>query len=209
MGDPRRARKKYKTPKKLWDMSRINEESRLKREYGLKNMRELWIAQAELRKARREARRSLGLPEGKREEVFDKVVKKLARLGILAENATVDDILSLSMKDFLERRLQTRIFRKGMAKTAKQARQLIVHGYIAVDGVRATSPSRLITKEEDAKITFYKDATNIFKQPVPEDEESEKADEKTEEPKESQKEEAGSEVKENKAEEQDVKPTKA
>ncbi len=180
MGDPRRGRKKYKTPKKLWDVSRINEESRLKREYGLKNMREIWIAQAELRRARREARRSLGLPEGKREEVFGKVVNKLSRLGIVSGEATVDDILSLTVRDFLERRLQTRVFRKGLAKTPRQARQLIVHGYIALDGVRVTAPSRLITKEEEAKINYYKDASNIFKQPVAPEEDEESKEEGSE-----------------------------
>jgi small subunit ribosomal protein S4 len=177
MGDPRRGRKKYKTPKKLWDISRIREESQLKKEYGLKNMREIWIAQAELRRARREARRSLGLPEGKREEVFGKVVNKLARLGIVSPDATVDDILSLTVKDFLERRLQTRVFRKGLAKTPRQARQLIVHGYISIDGVRVTSPSRMITKEEEGKIGYYKDPSNIFKQPLPESSEEGNAEE--------------------------------
>ena len=168
MGDPRRLSKKYKRPKKLWDKARIQEESALKREYGLKNTREVWIARAELRKVRREARRSLALPPEEREAVISKVLKKLARLNILGENATVDDILSLTTRDILERRLQTQVFRKGLAKTIKQARQLIVHGFIAVNGVRVTSPGFLVPKNMEEKISYYKDASNVFKQPIAE-----------------------------------------
>ena len=183
-------RKKYKPPKKLWDETRIKEESALKREYGLKNVREIWVLQAELRKVRREARKSLALPEGKKEETLGKVVKKLARLDILPENATVDDILSLSIKDFLERRLQTRVFRKGMAKTMKQARQLIVHGFISVNGRRVRSPGMLISKEEDATIAYYKDPTNVFKQPYVKGEAEEESSSEEEGNEDSQKAEA-------------------
>ena len=79
-------------------------------------------------------------------------------MGILPENATLDDILNLSVEDFLERRLQTMVYRQGLAKTIKQARQFITHGHIAVDGRRVTSPSFIITKELESKISFYKNS---------------------------------------------------
>ncbi len=184
MGDPRRLRKKYRPPKKLWDETRIKEEAALKKEYGLKNVREIWVLKEELDRARNEAKKSLALPDEKKAEVFGKVVRKLARLNIVGEDATVDDILSLSIKDFLERRLQTRVYRKGMTKTIKQARQLIVHGFIGVDGRRVTSPGMLVTKSMDEKIAYYKDATNVFKQPfVKEEEKAEEDKEKKNEEK--------------------------
>ncbi len=156
MGDPRRLSKKYKKPRKLWDKKRILEESKLKREYGLKNTREVWIAQAELRKVRREARKLLALPEEIREKEARVILSKLERLNILPGTATIDDILSLTVRDFLERRLQTIVWRKGLAKTPKQARQLIVHGFISVDGRRVLSPGMLITKEMEDKVAYYK-----------------------------------------------------
>ncbi len=154
MGDPRRSKKKYKKPKRLWDKERIMEESALKKEYGLKATREVWIALEELRRVRREARKLLALGEEERKKREKIIIDKLKRLNINA--SSIDDILSLTVRDFLERRLQTLVFRKGLAKTPKQARQLIVHGFIAIDGVRQVSPGRLVRKDEEDKISYYK-----------------------------------------------------
>ncbi|MEM4295339.1 MAG: 30S ribosomal protein S4 [Candidatus Anstonellales archaeon] len=152
MGDPRRIRKKFKRPKKLWDKLRIIEEKKLKNEYGLKNMQSLWVARAELRKIRREARRILGIEEKEKEIALKKINKKLARLNILPENASIDDILSLNVKSILERRLQTLVYRKGMAKTIRQARQLITHGFIAINGKRIKNPGYLVSVNEENSI---------------------------------------------------------
>jgi small subunit ribosomal protein S4 len=159
MGDPRRCKNKAARPKKLWDKARIEEESRLKKEYGLKNMRELWIAAAELKKVRTQARNLLSLTKEERAEKEQKLMAKLNRLGILPEHAELEDVLSISVKDFLERRLQTVVFRKGLAKTIKQSRQLITHGFIAIDGRRVDVPSYLVRKEEEDKISYYKPIT--------------------------------------------------
>ena len=83
------------------------------------------------------------------------VIKKLIRMGILEEGATLDDILNLSVEDFLERRLQTRVYRQGLANTIKQARQLITHGHIAVDGRRVTAPGFIVERDMESKIDYY------------------------------------------------------
>jgi len=161
MGDPKRHRKKYVTPRKPWDKVRLEREAQLVIKYGLRNKRELWRFENILRKYRRVARDLLSkvnLP-GKEGEIArakaNAVIKKLARIGVLEENATLDDILNLTVEDFLERRLQTVVYRQGLARTIKQARQLITHGHIAVDGRRVTSPSYIVEREEETKIGFY------------------------------------------------------
>jgi small subunit ribosomal protein S4 len=153
----RKLHKKYKRPKRLWDERRIKEESRLKRKYGLKNMRELWIARAELRRVRSFARRLLALPPEEREKLERIVLDKLYRLNILDRNATIDDILSLTVESFLERRLQTIVWKKGLARTPKQARQFIVHGHIAINGRRVTSPGYMVKRGEDDLVGWYKE----------------------------------------------------
>ncbi|MEA1999633.1 MAG: 30S ribosomal protein S4, partial [Euryarchaeota archaeon] len=55
----------------------------------------------------------------------------------------------------LERRLQTRVYKKELANSIKHARQLIVHGHIAVDGRRVTIPSYIIREDEEGKIGYY------------------------------------------------------
>ena len=194
MGDPRRLKKKYKKPKRLWDKERIKEESKLMRKYGLKNMRELWIATAELRKVRREARRLLALSEEERVQLSKNILNKLNRLNILPETAGIDDILSLSVESFLERRLQTLVYKKGLAKTIKQARQLITHGFIAVNGRKVTSPGTIITKALEDKIGYYKPInleppTQVEKEEQPKESNEEKQEVVEEKGQESQSEE--------------------
>jgi small subunit ribosomal protein S4 len=156
MGDPRKISKKYKKPKKLLDKTRVLEEGKLKREYGLKNTREVWIAQAELRRVRREARKLLAVSEEERKKGAAIVLGKLGRLGILGAEATIDNVLSLTVRSFLDRRLQSVILRKGLANTAKQARQLITHGYISINGRKITSPGMTVTRDNEDKIAYYK-----------------------------------------------------
>ncbi|MEM0351274.1 MAG: 30S ribosomal protein S4 [Archaeoglobaceae archaeon] len=160
MGDPKRNRKLYVTPVRPWDKSRLEREAQLMIKYGLRNKRELWRFQNLLRKYRRVAREMLGkinLP-GKEGEIararVQAVIKKLQKFGILPDNATLDDILSLSVENFLERRLQTIVYRQGLAKTIKQARQLIVHGHVEVDGRKITCPSYIVLKDEESKVAL-------------------------------------------------------
>ncbi|MBU0586224.1 30S ribosomal protein S4 [Candidatus Micrarchaeota archaeon] len=166
MGDPRRLKNKYSKPKKLLDKARILEDSKLKRSFGLKNMRELWLAAEELKKVRREARRLLSLPASQREKEQHVVLSKLQRLGVLDEKSKIEDILSLTVKDVLERRLQTRVLRKGLAKTMAQARQLITHGFIAIGRRMVDIPSYLVAKAEDSGIRHYKKIEIELKQVV-------------------------------------------
>ncbi|MCX8197139.1 MAG: 30S ribosomal protein S4 [Candidatus Micrarchaeota archaeon] len=155
MGDPRKFKNKYESPRKLWDAQRIRQESKLKREYGLKNSREIWVTLNALKRARRDAMKYLSLgQEGEKKAV--PLMKKLAKLGIIAPDSKLDDILSLSVEHFLDRRLQTLVFKKGLAKTIKQARQLITHGFISIKGRKVTVPSYLVTSEEEKYISYYK-----------------------------------------------------
>jgi len=151
----RRLKKKYKKPRKPWDKARIEKEKELMKKYGLRRKREIWRAEAILRNFRRRARELAAKKDKEAEKIL---LDKLYRLGLLEKNATLDDVLSLTVEDILERRLQTMVFKKNLANTPKHARQLIVHGHIAVDGRRTIYPSFLVTRELEDKISFYKDS---------------------------------------------------
>jgi len=145
----RKLHKKYSKPKRLFDYSRLAQEKKLKAQYGLKNMRELWIAKEFLRRVRSQARKLLSLPKDIQEEKAKILIDKLNKYGILKQNAVIDDILSLQVEDILKRRLQTLVYAKNLASTIKQARQLIVHGHIMVGDHKVTSPGALISVEEE------------------------------------------------------------
>jgi len=144
----------YETPNHPYQGGRIAEESDLIGRYGLKNKEELWRAQSELRRMRREARRLLGEAQGDVEAAGregGEFVARLRALGLLGETDDISAVLSLDVTDLLERRLQTVVYRQGLASTTDQARQFIVHGHVTVGGARVTRPSKRIrTAEEDA-----------------------------------------------------------
>lgn len=144
----RRSRKKYETPRRPWDRARIDEEKKLMRLYGLRRKREIWRAEAIVRKYRRIARALIAKKDKKIERML---LDKLSKLGIL-EAQSIDDVLGMTIENVLERRLQTVVWRKGLANTPKQARQLIVHGHITINGRKVTWPSYIVPKDEEDKI---------------------------------------------------------
>ena len=154
MGDPRRQKKKYVVPKRPFDTERFEQELELIGAFGLRNKRELWRHSTELSNYRRNARQMLALPPSEREQIEKELVDKLAKIGILAEEPSLDHVLDLTLENILERRLQTIVFRKGMAASMHHARQLVAHGHIALDNARVTTPARLITIGEADRIAY-------------------------------------------------------
>lgn len=152
MGDPKRIRKKYETPGHPWRREALEEELKLMGEYGLRNKRELWRSISVLRKYRAMARKLFVAVGEKRIVEESKLIGRLNRLGVLPQGATLDDVLRLTVRDFLERRLQTVVFRVGLARTIFHARQLITHGKILVGGKRVRAPSYHVNKGEEETV---------------------------------------------------------
>lgn len=149
----KRQKKKYERPRRPWDKDRILREKELLKTFGLRRKREIWTAEALLRKYRRMARELAAKKNKEREKVL---INKLVKMGLLEKGADLDDVLSLTVENILERRLQTIIFRKGLTTTPKQARQFIVHGKVVLDERKISYPSYLVVKEEEGKIKVVK-----------------------------------------------------
>ncbi|MEM3440999.1 MAG: 30S ribosomal protein S4, partial [Candidatus Bathyarchaeia archaeon] len=154
MGDPKKQRKKYETPRFPWRKDVLQEELKLLGQYGLRNKHELWRHKTFLSKTRGIARLLIGKPPEERAKMENELLLRLKKFGILPETAVLDNVLDLSIEDILERRLQTLVFRKNLAKTIYQARQLITHGHIAIGNRRVTVPSYLVSKEEEGQIGY-------------------------------------------------------
>lgn len=154
MGAPKRLRKKYETPRYPWRKDLLDAELRLIGTYGLRNKRELWRHDFQLRKFRATARTLLAKTPAERAKLEKELLTKLYRIGLASEKATIDDVLDLSVEDLLERRLQTQVFRLGLAKSPQQARQFITHGHIAVKERQVTAPSYLVIRGEENTIKY-------------------------------------------------------
>ncbi|MBR8702064.1 30S ribosomal protein S4 [Fusobacterium sp. DD29] len=61
-------------------------------------------------------------------KIYDEAARKLGVTG-------------LTLIEYLERRLENVVYRLGFAKTRRQARQIVTHGHIAVNGRRVNIPS--------------------------------------------------------------------
>ena len=155
MGDPRKSRKTYQTPRHPWRKEQLEEELRLLGDYGLRNKRELRRHETQLSEIRGIARTLLGATEQQRAQLETNYLKRMSRLGILPETANVDNILDLSVKDLMERRLQTMVHRTGLARTVHQARQFVSHGHISIGGDIVSIPGYLVRKDEESRITFH------------------------------------------------------
>ncbi|HLC46075.1 MAG TPA: 30S ribosomal protein S4 [archaeon] len=154
MGDPKKIRRKHRKPNKMWDSARITEESRLEKGYGLKNKKELWRAKAFLSKIRSNARRLLAKADEERGGRSKELLTSLNRKGVLQDNAVLDDVLTLQVETVLERRLQTQVWKQGIAATPSQARQLIKHGHISLKGKKVTAPGYFLGAGMEREITF-------------------------------------------------------
>jgi small subunit ribosomal protein S4 len=157
MGKPKFSRKKYETPSHPWQQERINAENELIKKYGLTNKKEIWKAQTSLRRFRGQARELLAKidsddPQIKKES--NQLLLHLTRYNILTLNSTLDDVLALDIEAVLSRRLQTITYLRGFANTPKQARQMIGHGHIEIDGRKINVPGYMVTKNEEDNIGY-------------------------------------------------------
>ena len=155
MGDPKFPSKHYDSPSHPWQKVRIEQESGLIHQYGLKNKKEIWRANTKVREMRRQARKLTANSSDKQSQnERDLLLAKLNRLGMIEQNSGLEDILRMTPENILDRRLQTQVYLQGLASTVKQARQLIVHGHISIDGAVTRVPGMLVTKLQEKNISY-------------------------------------------------------
>jgi len=159
MGDPKKQRKKYETPRNRWSQDRLEEELKLLGQYGLRNKHELWHQKTELSKFRGIARSLISKTPEEREKMENEILLRLKKMGILDQTAVLDDVLDLTIEDLLERRLQTIVFRKGLTRSVFQSRQLITHGHVTIADRRITIPGYIVPKEKEEQITYTPHST--------------------------------------------------
>lgn len=143
---PKRKRKKYSRPQKPFDKVRIQEENILRDKYGLKNKKEIWKADAAIGRIRNLAKQLIT----KSEEEKQAFVEKLQTKGFGVNS--IADSLALDKEDWLKRRLQTLVFTKKLARTPKQARQLVAHKQISIGNRTINIPSYQVSLEQESQI---------------------------------------------------------
>lgn len=141
-----RKNKLYVKPRKAYEKARIEEENILIKKYGLKNKREIWKTLAKVTYFRHQAK-ALARKSNEEQEVF---LGKLRELGLNTQ--ILADVLALKVENLLNRRLQTIIVTKQFAQTPKQARQLVAHKKVLVDGKAINKPSYIVPVKFESTI---------------------------------------------------------
>jgi len=152
MGDPKNPRRLWKKPKRPLNYDLKMEELKTLGTFGLKTKRELWKAHTQLSRMRHQARSLLALSEEVRKKKEPILINALARIGLVSENATLDDVLNLQVNDLLSKRLETVVHKKFNFKTPYQARQAVVHGHVMIGDRIVNVPSYTVQVLEDKEI---------------------------------------------------------
>lgn len=159
-----RKHKTYVRPKKAYEKSRMEEENKIAEKYGLKNKREIWKTIAKVSYFRRRAK-ALAKSSNEEQEVL---FSKLQDLGLKVNS--IADVLALNVEDLLNRRIQTVLLHKKLANTIRHARQMIVHRKVTINGNTVTTPSYLVSVEDEKTLSLKKE--NKISKPVKKEENS-------------------------------------
>jgi len=154
MGDPRKHRKKYETPRHPWEKDRIEAERELFKEYGLANKKEIYRMNSKLKSLFAQAKKLVAQSSDQSDKETKLLLARLAKLGLLSSEAQLPDVLTLNIRDIMDRRLQTMVLKKMLASSPKQARQFITHKHITVSGKIVTAPSYMVSLHDEATIGF-------------------------------------------------------
>ncbi|KAK9478430.1 40S ribosomal protein S9-B [Lipomyces japonicus] len=144
-------------PKRPYELARLDAELKLAGEYGLKNKREIYRIGLQLSKIRRAARDLLTRDEKDPKRLFEgnALIRRLVRVGVLSEDKKkLDYVLALRIEDFLERRLQTQVFKLGLAKSIHHARVLIRQRHVRVGKQIVNVPSFMVRLDSQKHIDF-------------------------------------------------------
>ena len=144
----KRKHKTYSKPKRPFDKERIEEEAKIKKDFGLKNKKEIWKAESKIKSIREKAKKLISADSKEQQVLFD----KLKKIGL--EVNSIADVLSLNKEDYLKRRLQTIVLNKKITTTPKSARQLVTHKKIIVNGNIIDSPSYIVPIKLENEISL-------------------------------------------------------
>jgi len=84
--------------------------------------------------------------------------------GYYEKAKTMQGVTGENLLGLLERRIDNVVFRLGLANTRKQARQVVRHGHITVNGKRLDIPSALVSVGDVVAVAEKSQSNAFFKE---------------------------------------------
>ncbi|MFC1685709.1 30S ribosomal protein S4 [Nanoarchaeota archaeon] len=165
----RRQKKKYSRPRKAFETERISEENAVIKKYGLKNKREIWKAEAQVARLRNIAKSLITASDEEQESFISKLVER----GFLSSGSKIDNVLDMKREDYLSRRLQTVVHKKGFGRSPKHARQMVTHRFIRIKDRIVTVPSYIVDLKEEKLVTVKAMKAKAAPKPMMEEKQNE------------------------------------
>jgi len=104
------------------------------------------------------------LDENDQRRIFEgeALIRRMVRLGLLSDQERkLDYVLGLTVAQFMERRLQTLVYKRKLASSVHHARVLIRQRHIAVGKQLVNTPSFLVRVSSEQHIQLA--PTSVFK----------------------------------------------
>jgi len=154
MGSIKRLTNKYETPGHPWRKERIDTERQLRKQFGLKNTRELWKVESKLKSFKDQIKSFATMSQSQAALEKQQLIKRLEKFGIMPEDGNLETVLGYTPEVLLNRRLQTIVLKKKYCRTMRQARQFITHRHVLVKDKCVTAPGYLVTVSDESSISF-------------------------------------------------------
>merc|ERR1712086_27866 len=149
--------KQSKNPRRPFEKEKLINDLTTIGIYGLRYKREVWSQQLVLAKLRKAARVLLTMDDTDPRRIYegDALIKRMVRLGLLDKyQRKLDYVLGLTVHQFMERRLQTLVVKRNLARSVHQARVLIRQRHIAVGKQMVDIPSFLVRRTSEQLIAL-------------------------------------------------------
>lgn len=157
MGHPKRIGNKFEKPNHPWQKDRIDSERILSKKYGLKNKKELWKMNSILKSYKDRTKKSFTSAGVQAQKERLDLIQHLKRYGLISQD-NLDEVLGLPIEAVMDRRLQSVVVKRKLARSIDHARQLIVHEHIAVGTKKITSPGYMVSLDEESQVQYSGDS---------------------------------------------------